>query len=356
MHASAPNGGGHRVEGPRGPERPALGDGERRQHDQVRERARAAARGGGQTRPRRQCAPTRHPREQRPSARMVGRGGRKLQLQRAERAAAGHAVGDDRDAVQAGRLGPHLGRDSGRRGRRSACAGRVTQRFADLALEQADDARLRRRSVPETANARARLRAPLVRGERQARDDPDRDRRRLQPRPRRRRPRRPRGPGRWPGSTTLVAQLPSGPDVVAVDLRPRPSRRAVYSIAQRRAGGRGAVGEAQRAGDADRRARPSGSTRPDRDRGDRDRVAGGAGPQIRQLGVQRVAGAGRLVAVAVAADALEDDRRAARVAVALAAAGDQRDLALHGHGVQATASSRSAARATPSRARRAGAS
>ena len=58
-----------------------------------------------------------------------------------------------------------------------------------------------------------------------------------------------------------------------------------------------------------------------------ERVAGGAGAQVGQLRVERVARAGGLVAVAVAADALEDDRRAGRVAVGLAAAGDQRHLA-----------------------------
>ena len=49
----------------------------------------------------------------------------------------------------------------------------------------------------------------------------------------------------------------------------------------------------------------------DRDAETGERVAGGAGAQVGELRVERVARAGGLVGVAVAADALEHDRRAA---------------------------------------------
>ena len=74
---------------------------------------------------------------------------------------------------------------------------------------------------------------------------------------------------------------------------------------------------------------------------------------VGQLRVELLARAGGLAAVAVAADALEAHQCAGRVAVALATAGLERHLALHGHAVQRELPADQPAPASPSRARRA---
>ena len=71
--------------------------------------------------------------------------------------------------------------------------------------------------------------------------------------PRRARRRRANTARTWPlaGSTTLAAQVPSGPAAVVVTgVQAAPARRVLDR--ERRAGRRGAVGEAQQAGDGDR--------------------------------------------------------------------------------------------------------
>ncbi len=67
---------------------------------------------------------------------------------------------------------------------------------------------------------------------------------------------------------------------------------------------------------------------------DRAGQGGGAGAQLRELGVEDVAGARGRVAVAVAGDALQGDDLAGRVAVRVAARRRDGDRALGGHAVQ----------------------
>ena len=103
---------------------------------------------------------------------------------------------------------------------------------------------------------------------------------------------------------------------------------------QRRAGGRRAVREAQLARQLHRPRADAAAGGAHGDPGERAGVARGAGAQVGQLGVERVAGAGGRVAVAVAADALERHRRARRVAVDRPAGRGDHDLALGRDAVQ----------------------
>ena len=140
----------------------------------------------------------------------------------------------------------------------------------------------------------------------------------------------------WPLAGSVHARRPGavGRAVGRRDLRPGRARRHVLDAE------RGAARARSRRRSAARRrprraARRSGSRRLTVI--GRDGHGEAATARLRragQLRVERLARAGGRVAVAVAADALEGDRRPARVAVARAAAGLERDLAEHRHAVQ----------------------
>ena len=134
-------------------------------------------------------------------------------------------------------------------------------------------------------------------------------------------------------SGTVAAQRPSGPQTASAMCgeRARPAPRTGSAAARRRATSRPGSAARPTAAPA---ACGRGGWRRARDPGERAGVARGARPQVGQLGVERVAGAGGRVAVAVAADALERHRRAARVAVGRPAARGHHDLALGRDAVQ----------------------
>ena len=102
-----------------------------------------------------------------------------------------------------------------------------------------------------------------------------------------------------------------------------------------RAGGGGAVAEAELAAQRRQRVAPHDrGARPDREPRSRRGIAAGADPQVGELAVEHVPRARRRVAVAVARDPLERDRATGGVAVGLAACGRDRDLPGDGDAVQ----------------------
>ena len=128
-------------------------------------------------------------------------------------------------------------------------------------------------------------------------------------------------------SGTLARHVPSAPQTVSAMCAERRARHRELDL-ERRARGRGAVREAQGARELDRPRADAAARGAHRDARERPGVARRARAQVGELGVERLAGARGRVAVAVAADALERDRRAARIAVRRAAARGHHDLAL----------------------------